>query len=610
MCGIVGCVTSGREAPVILLKGLRRLEYRGYDSAGIAILEKGEIRTLRQVGKIENLELALAGNPLEGAVGLGHTRWATHGRPTEVNAHPHRDSSGRIVVVHNGIIENFRELRRELEGLGHAFVSDTDSEVIAHLVERNHQGDLSDAVRRTVARLEGAYAIGVMHADRPDILVGARHDCPLVIGVGDGENFLASDVTAVLERTDRVIFLDEGQVAEVGLTGVRITDLGGTEVVIEPTLITWSVAQAERGGYPHFMLKEIHEQPLVVSDTLMGRLDEAAGDIRFEDLAIPEETLRAVDRIHVVACGTSWHAGQVGKFYLERFARIPVDVDYASEFRYRDPIVGPRDLVIAVSQSGETADTLAAMRMAARKGAKVLAICNVIGSTISREADGVVMTHAGPEIGVASTKAFTSQLVAFLLVALKVGRINGSLTADEVRHWCRELRRLPQLVERTLGVEEGVAEIARRFAGARDFLFIGRGVNYPIALEGALKLKEISYIHAEGYPAGEMKHGPIALIDANLPLVAICTRSDVYEKVVTNVEEARVRDAQSIVIANEGDSRVEAFADAIVAVPEVDEVLSAILNVVPLQLLAYYVAREKGCDVDQPRNLAKSVTVE
>jgi glutamine---fructose-6-phosphate transaminase (isomerizing) len=610
VCGIVGCVTSGLEAPLILVEGLRRLEYRGYDSAGIAILEKGEIRTVRQVGKIENLESALVGQPLSGSVGLGHTRWATHGRPTEVNAHPHRDSSGRIVVVHNGIIENFRELRTELQGLGHVFASDTDSEVIAHLVERYYEGDLSAAVRRAVARLEGAYAIGVMHADMPELIVGARHDSPLVVGMGQGENFLASDVTAVLERTDRVIFLEEGQVAEVGLDSVRVTDLGGVEIEVEPTKVTWSVAQAERGGYAHFMLKEIHEQPIVVSDTLMGRLDESAGDIHFEDLGISDEILRGVERVHVVACGTSWHAGHVGKFYIERFAKIPVDVDYASEFRYRDPVVRANDLVIAVSQSGETADTLAAMRLAASRGAKVLAICNVIGSTISREADGLITTHAGPEIGVASTKAFTSQLVAFLLLSLRLGRANEATTTDEVRHWCREMRRLPQLLERTLDLEEQMARIASRFVYATDFLFIGRGLNYPIALEGALKLKEISYIHAEGYPAGEMKHGPIALIDKNLPLVAICTKSPVYEKVVTNVEEARVRDAKVIVIATEGDERVEAFADEVILVPEIDDVLSPIINVIPLQLLAYHVAREKGCDVDQPRNLAKSVTVE
>ncbi|MCB9833743.1 MAG: glutamine--fructose-6-phosphate transaminase (isomerizing) [Planctomycetes bacterium] len=610
MCGIVGCVTSERNAPYLLVDGLRRLEYRGYDSAGLAVIKDGEIVTLREVGKLNNLESALKASGLGGTIGLGHTRWATHGRPTQVNAHPHRDGSGKIVVVHNGIIENFRELRAELRDQGHVFASETDSEVIAHLIESCYRGDLAQAVLEATRRLEGAYAIGVMHADHPEMLVGARKDGPLVIGLGENENFLASDVTAALEHTSRFVYLDDGQVAELTRDGLRILDASGHEQPYVQTNIAWSLAQAERGGYPHFMLKEIHEQPTVISDTLLGRLDETRGEIVLDDLGIDDEAARAISRIHIIACGTSWHAGHVAKFYIEQLARIPVEVDYASEYRYRDPILDPDGLVVAISQSGETADTIAAMRMARQAGVRVVGVCNVIGSTISREADGSIMTHAGPEIGVASTKAFISQLVALLLLALRLGRARGHLSVDELRRHCLELRQLPQVVENVLKTEGRVLEVARRFAGAQDFLFIGRGMNYPIALEGALKLKEISYIHAEGYPSGEMKHGPIALIDERMPVVAICTRSPVYEKVITSVEEARVRDAKMIVIGNEGDEKITEIADETIFVPHVAEILSPIVNVVPLQLLAYFVARERGCDVDQPRNLAKSVTVE
>jgi glutamine---fructose-6-phosphate transaminase (isomerizing) len=611
MCGIVGCITQSGEAPALLVKGLKRLEYRGYDSAGIAVLTGGEITTMREVGKLKNLENSLNGSHLRGTTGLGHTRWATHGRPTQLNAHPHRDGSGKIVVVHNGIIENFRALRADLEKLGHAFASDTDSEVIAHLIQKHYAGDLTEAVRLAVRELDGTYGIGVMHADHPETLVGARKDSPLIAGVGQGgDRFLASDATAIVEHTNQIVFLEDGEIAELKRGSLRLVDLEGKVLDRKPQQITWSLAQAERGGYPHFMLKEIHEQPIVVSDALLGRLNEAAGDVDLDGLAMDDDALRAIDRIHIIACGTSWHAGHVAKFYIERIARLSVNVDYASEFRYRDPVLTDSSLVLAISQSGETADTIAALRMGKKAGCRVLGVCNVLGSTIQRECDGTIMTHAGPEIGVASTKAFVSQLVALLLFSMRLGRAREVLSKDGVRALSSELRQLPKLIEKVLATEESVRRIAMKYRNAADFLFIGRGLNYPIALEGALKLKEISYIHAEGYPAGELKHGPIALLDERMPVVALCTKSPVYEKVVSNVEEARVRDAKIIAVANDGDEHVRAVADDVIWVPETSEVTSPIINVVPLQMLAYYIARERGCDVDQPRNLAKSVTVE
>ncbi len=610
MCGIVGCITDGTEAPAILLAGLKRLEYRGYDSAGIAVLNGSAIRTIREVGKLCQLETALAEVDLPSGVGLGHTRWATHGRPTEVNAHPHRDTSGKIVVVHNGIIENFRQLRDELEKDGVTFTSETDSEIIAHLIARFYEGDLAEAVRLATRRLRGAWAIGAMHADHPQVLVGARKDCPLVVGVGEGEMLLASDVTAVLDRTQKVVFLDDGQTAQLTRTSLEITDEDGSPVDWTATVIGWSLSQAERGGFPHFMLKEIFEQPTVVSDTLLGRLEDDGEHGVLADMGMSAAALTTVGRIHIVACGTSWHAGHVAKFLIERIARIPVDVDYASEFRYREPVLGENDLVVAISQSGETADTIAALRMAKAAECRTLGICNVIGSTIQRDADGSLMTHAGPEIGVASTKAFTSQLTALVLLALELGRRKGLLSQEEDALWSDRLRALPAHIELCLKRADDVHEVALKYVSAQDFLFIGRGINYPIALEGALKLKEISYIHAEGYPAGEMKHGPIALVDAEMPIVALCTHSNVREKVITNVEEARVRDARVIVVANDGDDEVMPIADDILWVPRVDDLLSPIVNVVPLQLLSYFIARERGADVDQPRNLAKSVTVE
>ena len=610
MCGIVGCVTGAPDLARVLISGLERLEYRGYDSAGIAVLHDDEVHTFREVGKLSNLRNAINGHEIPGGLGIGHTRWATHGRPTRINAHPHRDESGRIVCVHNGIIENFRDLKEELQAESVTFSSDTDSEVIAHLIGKYHDGDLVEAVRKTVRRLEGAWAIGVIHASHPDRLVGARKDCPLVIGLGDDENFLASDVPAVLGRTDEVVFLDDGEIAEIRRDGVRIVDLDGADVELKPTKINWTLSEAERGGYAHFMLKEIHEQPITISETLLGRLDDDHGEIVLDGLQVDDDVLRGVERIHILACGTSWHAGHVAKFYLEKFARVHVDVDYASEFRYRDPVVDDKCLVLAVSQSGETADTIAAVRMAKEKGCRLISVVNVIGSTLHREADGHVMTHAGIEIGVAATKTFTAQLVSLLLFSLRMGRARGTLTDDAMPELLRHLRQLPQLVETALQQEDAVRQVASRYIFAHDFLFIGRGFNYPIALEGALKLKEISYIHAEGYPAGEMKHGPIALVEAKTPIVAIATKSSVYEKVMTNIEEARVRDAKVIVVATEGDEAVREVADDILWVPEAPPELSPIVNVVPLQLLSYHIARELGCDIDQPRNLAKSVTVE
>lgn len=610
MCGIVGCITAEGAAPSVLVRGLKRLEYRGYDSAGIAVIKRGEIVTVREVGKLVNLEQTVKGSDLSSTTGLGHTRWATHGRPTQINAHPHRDSSGRIVVVHNGIIENFRELRHQLESEGHKFASDTDSEVVAHLVAKYYKGQLAEAVRRAVRDLDGTYALGVMHVEHPETLVGARKDSPLIVGLGKNEAFLASDATAIIEHTQEVVFLEDGEIAEIGRNTLKVIDLDGRVVDRPATHVAWSLAQAERGGYQHFMLKEIHEQPIVVSDALLGRLNEAEGTVDLEDLGMDDAALKAVERVHIIACGTSWHSGHVAKFYIEKLARLPVNVDYASEFRYRDPVLTKDCLVIAISQSGETADTIAALRMGKKAGCRIVGVCNVVGSTIHRECDGVIMTHAGPEIGVASTKAFVSQLTALLLFSMKIGRVRGTLSADAVREMSHELRQLPKLVEKVIGTEGDIKKIAAKYARAADFLFIGRGINYPIALEGALKLKEISYIHAEGYPAGEMKHGPIALVDARMPIVAICTRSPVYEKVISNVEEARVRDAKIIAIANPGDKKILEVAEDVVFVPESSEILSPIVNVVPLQLLAYYIARERGCDVDQPRNLAKSVTVE
>ncbi|HYC79177.1 MAG TPA: glutamine--fructose-6-phosphate transaminase (isomerizing) [Planctomycetota bacterium] len=611
MCGIVGCVA--RRAPVVgvLVGGLKRLEYRGYDSAGVAVLQDGDIKVVREVGKLRRLEDALGGAELVGRTGVGHTRWATHGKPSELNAHPHRGGKGDVVAVHNGIIENYRELRDRLLERGHVFRSETDSEVIPHLVEEYDQGDFFEAVRLALNDLEGSFAVAFIHRRHPDMVIGARKDSPLIVGLAEDRNFLASDVAAVLESTKRVIHLEEGDVAVLTPGSVEIRRLDGSKAERPVATVTWDLAQAEKGGYDHYMLKEIHEQPTVVSDGLLGRIDGDAGEVTLEGLNLTDEQLRRFNRVVVLACGTSWHAGLVGKFFIEKLARVPVEVDYASEFRYRDPVMDERSLVIAVSQSGETADTLAAVRRARVDfNARTIGVCNVQGSSIARECTGLVMTHAGPEIGVASTKAFMGQLVALQLLALKLGRARGAVSSEEARRLVDQLRRLPQFVARALGVSDRVRELAERYHGARDVLFLGRGVCYPVALEGALKLKEISYIHAEGYPAGEMKHGPIALVDEDLPVVVVAVRGPTYDKVAGNVEEARARGGRIIAVVNEGDDRVARLAEATVVVPEVDALLAPMVAVVPLQLLAYWIARRRGCDVDQPRNLAKSVTVE
>ncbi len=611
MCGIVGCASREHPVPGLLVESLKRLEYRGYDSAGIAVLENGELQTVREVGKIKNLEAAVGGRNLQGRTGIGHTRWATHGKPSERNAHPHRNRDGSLVVVHNGIIENYLELKHGLQATGSVFTSDTDTEVIAHLIDAHYQGDLLTAVQASLKRLEGSYAIAVIHRAEPDVVVGARQDSPLVVGLGEGRNWVASDVSALLPWTRRVVYLEDGEVVVVRSSEVRIFDRGGRVVQREPETITWSAERTEKGGYPHFMLKEIHEQPSTVSDSLLGRL---AGDdyrVVLDGLGLDDEELRALTRIGIVACGTSWHAGHVGKFFLEQFARLPVEVDYASESVFREPVMGQKDLMIAISQSGETADTRAALRRAQDLfGAHTLAVCNVPGSSMAREAQGLVLTHAGPEIGVASTKAFMGQLVALLLVAVRIGQARGTISRDTIRELVSGLRRLPHDLERVLKTAAKVQEIAEVWQGARDFLYLGRGVNYPIALEGALKLKEISYIHAEGYPAGEMKHGPIALIDENMPILAIATRGRTYATIAGNVEEAKARGGRIIAVVNPGDDRVARMADHVIEVPEVAEALSPMVNVVPLQLLAYWIAVKRGTDVDQPRNLAKTVTVQ
>jgi glucosamine--fructose-6-phosphate aminotransferase (isomerizing) len=615
MCGIVGYVGSKPLLPV-LIEGLRRLEYRGYDSAGVAVVRDGTLHVRRSAGKLSALEGVLEREPLEGEFGIGHTRWATHGRPTTENAHPHRDCKGRIVVVHNGIIENYLELKRELTAEGHKFVTDTDTEIVAHLVEKESGGDgLAAAVRRALKRLRGLFALVLISADDPNTIVTVRNGPPVVVGLGKGEFFVASDIPAILEHTRDVVFLDDGEIAIVTKSGAVFTDFEGREIKKAPLHINWDPVMAEKAGYPHFMLKEIYEQPLAVRETVLGRISAETGQVYLEEMKLDRETLRSINRVLVLACGTSWHSGLVGKFLIEEMARVPVEVDYGSEFRYRRPIADERTLVIAITQSGETADTLGALREAKRLGARSVAICNVVGSMATREADGTVYTHAGPEIGVASTKAFTSQLVALHLFAILLGQARGTLPDATARQFITALEQLPVAIDQTLKLDPEIRALAERLHHHRDFLYLGRGINYPIALEGALKLKEISYIHAEGYPAGEMKHGPIALIDEDLPVVALAADDAVFEKALGNIQEAKARGGRIIVITSE--SRAKAFdeildksRDSVLTVPDVHPLLTPVLMVIPLQLLAYHVAILRGCDVDQPRNLAKSVTVE
>jgi glucosamine--fructose-6-phosphate aminotransferase (isomerizing) len=609
MCGIVGYIGQ-QEATPIIIDGLRKLEYRGYDSAGIAILNDGKIEIRRAKGKLSELEKLLNQSPLQGVHGIGHTRWATHGRPSEINAHPHY--AGEVAVVHNGIIENYLQLKNRLTGQGHVFSSETDTEIIAHLIDQHLRecGDFETAVRRALAEVRGAYAVAILCEREPGKLIAARLGSPLVVGQGKGEFFVASDIPAMLAHTREMIFLDEGEMVIFADGTMRFTDLQGGVRQKTPKTITWSPLMAEKGGYRHFMLKEIYEQPRAIADTVAGRVLDEKGDVYLEGLNLTDEDLCAIDRIYIVACGTSWHAALVGKFLIEKLARIPVEVDIASEFRYRDPLVNDRTLTVLISQSGETADTLAALREARGKGGRAVAICNVVESSIARESDGVVYTHAGPEIGVASTKAFTTQLVALFLLALRLGRARQVVDAERCRELTSSLLTLPRKLEEVLEQDAEIEKIAKTFMGARDFLYLGRGNQYPIALEGALKLKEISYIHAEGYPAGEMKHGPIALIDEDLPVVFICTHNDVLEKVVSNMEEVRARSGRVIALATKGREELLGKVDALITIPEVCDELAPVLTAVPLQLLAYHVAVLKGTDVDQPRNLAKSVTVE
>ena len=612
MCGIVGYVGS-RDAVDLIIQGLRRLEYRGYDSAGIAVVNGGVLHRRRAPGKLKQLEDALRTAPLNGTYGVGHTRWATHGRPSEENAHPHQDCHGRIVVVHNGIIENYLELRSRLQAAGHCFATETDTEIVAHLVEAHYQGSLEGAVRKAVAELRGMYALVLLHKDEPQTLVAARMGPPLVVGIGDGEHFLASDIQALLPHTRDFLFLDDGELAVVTPARARVLGRDGGPLTKTPQRIAWDPVQAEKGGYRHFMLKEIHEQPRAVRDTLLGRIGLEEGVVHLEELGDAAAGLREAERVVLIACGTSWHAALVGKFLLEEIARIPAEVDYGSEYRYRTPLVGAGTLVVAISQSGETADTLAAFREAKRRGALGLAICNVQGSLLTREAAGTLLTHAGPEIGVASTKAFTAQLVALMLLALHLGRLRGTLSREACRSLLLSFARVPHQMEQALQAEPQLEELARSLGHATDFLYLGRGVNYPIALEGALKLKEISYLHAEGYPAGEMKHGPIALIDETLPVVALAPKGRVYEKMLSNVQEVKARGGRVIAVVSAGDPQARTILeprDSLLEIPECDELLSPLLTVVPLQLLAYHVAVRAGRDVDQPRNLAKSVTVE
>ncbi len=609
MCGIIGYI--GKEPAIpILTEGLKKLEYRGYDSSGVAVLQNGKIELRRAVGKLQNLETLLRGESLSGRIGVGHVRWATHGRPSEENAHPHR--AGRVVVVHNGIIENYIELKKELSAQGRTFQSETDTEVIAHLIDSIVQKGvpLEQAVREAAKHLEGAYAIAVIDEQNPDIVVGARKGSPLVIGLGEGEFYIASDIPAILHRTRDVLFLNDDEMAVLSNEGVRITDLNGVDVDREITHVMWNPVMAEKGGYRHFMLKEIYEQPRAIMDTIRGRFSQDTGVIHLEEIGPAYDRLRTVKKIFIVACGTSWHAGLVGKYMFEEMACIPTEVDIASEFRYRGPLVGKDDLFIAITQSGETADTLAAMREAKKRGATVITVCNVVGSTASREADGVVYTHAGPEIGVASTKAFTAQLTALYLFGLAFGSLCGRRSADDVKKRLADLVHIPTLVERCLEQDERIAGIAKQYFKSSDFLYLGRGPNFPVALEGALKLKEVSYIHAEGYPAGEMKHGPIALIDENMPVVVLAGKNGVYDKILSNIEEVKARGGIVIAITTEGDTEIAKRVKHVIPVPATNQLLMPILMTIPLQLLAYHIAVLRGADVDQPRNLAKSVTVE
>ncbi|HJP94239.1 MAG TPA: glutamine--fructose-6-phosphate transaminase (isomerizing) [Pyrinomonadaceae bacterium] len=620
MCGIVGYVGNKQVVPLII-DGLRKLEYRGYDSAGIAVVnEDHDLEIRRAEGKLRNLEETIRLSPLDGTYGIGHTRWATHGRPTEENAHPHRDCTGRVVVVHNGIIENYLQLKERLRKSDHRFVTETDTEIIAHLIEEylKQHSTFEQAVRAAVTELRGIFALSIINADEPDTIIAVRQGPPVVIGLGDREFFVASDIPPILQHTRDVFFLGDGEIAVINKDAVRVTDFEGNSVQPSIQRITWDPIMAEKGGFKHFMLKEIYEQPRSVRDTVQGRVSLDTGRVFLDEMNnITEADFKRFSSIKIAACGTAWHAGLAGKYMIEQLARIPVDVDYASEFRYRDPVMDEDTLMLVISQSGETADTIAALREAKELGSRVLAICNVQGSMIVREADGTILTHAGPEIGVASTKAFTSQMIALYLLGLYLGQLRGVLSEKEARFHAQELAELPVKLEHLLNDSDGIEELSKEFFRSSDFLYLGRGINFPMALEGALKLKEISYIHAEGYPAGEMKHGPNALIDERLPVLFINTREEGnraselrYEKTHSNIVEVKAREGIVISVLTEGDSVSSVVSDHVIEIPAASDLLSPILSIIPLQLLAYHIAVRRGCDVDQPRNLAKSVTVE
>jgi glucosamine--fructose-6-phosphate aminotransferase (isomerizing) len=636
MCGIIGYI-GRKEANEVILDGLKRLEYRGYDSAGLAILSGGTIHRSKVSGKIAALEERISSRDFTGTLGIGHTRWATHGEPSQVNAHPHFDCTGRIALVHNGIIENYYELKADLLARGHVFASETDSEVVAHLIEEQYNGSMEDALRKALRLVRGSFALAVISREEPDTIFGARLNCPLIVGVGDGagsaggsgggsseegrpgaareaclerEYFLASDIPAILPYTKKIIYMGEGEIVSLSRRGVRIVDLGGNLLAREASTITWSLEQAEKSGHPHFMLKEIHEQPEAIEKTLLDKLDGTRGRVFFKDLALGEAYFRSVERIITVSCGTAYHAGLVAKYAIEDLARIPVQPEMASEFRYGSPVLGERTLVLAITQSGETADTLAGVREARRRGSKVVTVCNVVGSSIPRESDVVLYTHAGPEIGVASTKAYTTQLVTVILLAAYLGELRDVLDRERAKSLIEEVTRLPALARTVLETEPLIVDIAHKFKDPTTYLYIGRRYNFPTAFEGALKLKEISYIHAEGYGAGEMKHGPIALVEESFPTVALAPKGRVYEKMISNIQEIRARRGKVIAVATEGDEEIRKHVDYVIPLPEMSEMLSPVIAVIPLQLLAYHIAVLRGCDVDQPRNLAKSVTVE
>lgn len=609
MCGIVGYVGNAQAAP-FLLDGMSKLEYRGYDSAGIAVYEKGKIRVEKCVGRLDALRHKLEGRMPEGSMGIGHTRWATHGRPSDRNSHPHTDESGDFVVVHNGIIENYLMLKEKLIAKGQKFSSDTDTEIVAHLFADFYEGDMEEAVKKVLKNIEGSYSLVFMCAAEPDKLICTKKDNPLIIGLGEGENFIASDIPAIIAKTRRTYIMSDGEIATVTKDGVWVQDINGTPITKKVFEVNWNAEAAEKGGFEHFMLKEIYEQPKAIKDTMRGRLAENGTEINFTELGWTPEDFTGISKIFIVACGTAYHAGIVGKYYLENLARIPVEVDIASEFRYRSPLVDANCLTIVISQSGETIDTLAALKEAKRLGSRTLAVTNVVGSSIAREADQVVYTYAGPEIAVASTKAYTTQLLVMLMLAVYVGRLRGTLDGNKADALAKGLHKVPEQLHDMLENVDQIKVFARHYGSSLDAFFLGRSLDYAVALEGALKLKEISYIHAEAYAAGELKHGTLALIVEGVPVIVLATQEDVYDKTVSNLQEVKAREAMVIAIALEGDDSIAKYADHVIYIPRADKELAPILAVLPLQLLAYYAALTRGCDVDKPRNLAKSVTVE